>query len=67
MSAHRYKIGQMVSLSLGFGYARGGLTVYRIVALLPQDRTHYHYRIRAESENFDRVAAENELTFHGEA
>lgn len=59
---HRYNVGQRVALSPGFGYARTAGAVYEITALLPQDRTHFQYRIRSSAEAFERVAAENELT-----
>lgn len=61
-NGHRYKIGQHVGLSPGFGYARTAGAVYEIVALLPSDRSHFQYRIRSRAEAFERVAAENELT-----
>lgn len=61
-SRHRFKIGQQVSLSQGFGYPRSSNGVYKVIALLPQDRTHFQYRIRSVGDAFDRVAAENELT-----
>lgn len=59
---HRYSLGQRVVLSPGFGYARKPGAIYQIVALLPQDRSHFQYKIRSNAEAFDRVAAENELT-----
>lgn len=61
-SRHRFKLGQLVSLTPGFGYPRGSNVVYKIIALLPQDRTYFHYRLHSVGEAFDRVAAENELT-----
>lgn len=60
--AHRYRIGEEVTLSRGFGYARVSGVVYEITALLPPDRAHFLYRIRSGTEPFTRVAAENELT-----
>jgi hypothetical protein len=65
--AHRYKVGQMVGLARGFGYVRAAGSRYRIVSLLPRGRTHFQYRIRGESEAFERVASENELTELAEA
>jgi hypothetical protein len=59
--AHRYKIGEHVSLARGFGYARKPGAIYEVTALLPSDTAHFQYRIRAQSEAYDRVAAENEL------
>lgn len=60
--AHRYKVGEEVALARGFGYARTAGAFYEIVALLPSDGAHFHYRIRATTEPFARVAAENELS-----
>ncbi len=61
-SAHRYEIGQTVSLSRGFGYAKNASAGYEIIALLPSNGAHYQYRLRNSEENFERVAAENEMT-----
>lgn len=60
--AHRFKIGQTVTLSPGFGYARNAGASYKVVALLPSNGAHYQYRISSSDERFERVAAENELT-----
>ena len=60
--AHRYDLGQTVTLSPGFGYARKASAVYEVTAKLPSNGFHYQYRIRCADENFERVAAENELT-----
>ena len=59
---HRFTVGQLVSLSPGFGYVRSKNAVYKVVALLPRDFAHFQYRIRSATEAFDRVAAENQLT-----
>jgi hypothetical protein len=61
-SAHRYQIGQTVRLSRGFGYAKNASAGYEITALLPSNGVHYQYRLRSSEENFERVAAENEMT-----
>lgn len=60
-SEHRFKIGQTISLSAGFGYVRTSQTTYEIVALLPSNGSQYQYRIRNNDEMFQRVAAENEM------
>jgi hypothetical protein len=59
---HQFKIGQSVTLSPGFGYVRDARAAYEIVALLPSNGAHFQYRIRCADENFERVAAENEMT-----
>ncbi|MGE0409670.1 MAG: hypothetical protein AB7P23_10475 [Amphiplicatus sp.] len=63
-NGHRFKLGQWVTLSPGFGYARKSDALYEIVALLPAERAHVQYRIRSQAEAFERVAAENELMLH---
>ena len=60
-SEHRFKIGQVVSLNSGFGYTRTSQAEFEIVALLPSNGAHFQYRIRNSGEQFERVAAENEL------
>jgi hypothetical protein len=62
---HKFKVGQAVRLSPGFGYARNAQAAYKVVALLPSNGAHFQYRIRCSDENFDRVAAENELAPRG--
>ena len=59
--AHRFKVGQTVALAPGFGYSRNDQAVYKVVALLPSNGAHYQYRLKNQSELFERVAAENEL------
>lgn len=63
--APRFRVGEQVALSRGFGYSYKTGAVYEILALLPPNRTHFQYRIRSNSEAFARVAAENELTPQG--
>lgn len=59
---HRFKIGQTVTLAAGFGYAQPANASFRVTALMPSNGAHYQYRIKSSDENFERVAAENELT-----
>lgn len=63
--AHKFRLGQMVKLTPGFGYSRDGGAAYKVVALLPSNGAHYQYRISSSEERFERVAAENELTARG--
>lgn len=58
---HRFRVGQSVSLAAGFGYSRNANAVFKVVALLPSNGKHYQYRIHNSDEQFERVAAENEL------
>ena len=58
---HKYSIGQIVSLTRGFGYSQNVATAFEIIAQLPTNGTQFQYRIRNGDEKFERVAAENEL------
>lgn len=58
---HKYSIGQIVSLTRGFGYSQNTTVAFEIMAQLPTNGIHYQYRIRNGDEKFERVAAENEL------
>ena len=61
MSAHKFKVGQLVD------YAPGRLSFpasggpYKIIRLLPAEDGQLHYRIKSTSETFERVAKESEL------
>ncbi len=65
-AAHRYRIGESVTLSAGFGYGPRRATGFQIVALLPSNGAQYQYRLRNAEESFERVAAENELALRVE-
>jgi hypothetical protein len=62
MSAHKYKVGQLVD------YAPGRLSLpasdgpYKIIRLLPAEDGQPHYRIKSTSETFERAARESELS-----
>jgi len=61
LRAHRYSIGDQVTLSRGFGFARTAGAIYEVTALLPAERMRFQYRIRSQNEAFSRVAEEAEL------
>ncbi len=59
--AHRYHIGQRLRM-LGGGRYWGRLDgTCRVVALLPHESGVFQYRVRSETENFERVVAETDL------
>jgi hypothetical protein len=58
---HKFAVGQLVRLSLPyFGPARPTES-YRIVKLLPRDANEPQYRIKSESESYERVVRESQL------
>ncbi len=59
--AHKYSIGQIVSLTRGFGYSQDITASFEIIGQLPTNGAHFQYRIRNGDEKFERIAAENEL------
>lgn len=58
---HRYHVGQRLRL-LGGGSTRaradGGC---KVVSLMPHEGGAFYYRVRSETENFERVVAEADL------
>ncbi|HVI30160.1 hypothetical protein [Hansschlegelia sp.] len=61
MAVHRFKVGQTVALSAGFGTRR---VVAKITRLMPSGREEGdpQYRVKDASENHERVAAESGMT-----
>jgi hypothetical protein len=60
-AAHLYHVGQRLRM-LGSGRYWGRLEgTCRVVALLPHEAGAFHYRVRSETENFERVVAEADL------
>jgi hypothetical protein len=58
---HRFRVGQRLRLvNAGAGMGRAGGTC-RVVALMPRERDIFSYRVRNESENFERIVAEADL------
>ena len=61
LKTHKFQIGQTVCFtSRPVGHMAVNDT-YRIVKLLPSDGEDYQYRIKSESEAFERVAKESQL------
>jgi hypothetical protein len=57
----RYAVGDRVLLAAGYGYTRDPKSHFTITQTLPDNGSHFMYRIRNEDEKFERVAPENVL------
>lgn len=60
-ATHRFAIGQTVYLKTWFTTPLRTEESYSVTACLPARDNEYQYRIRAESERYDRVAGEAAL------
>jgi len=62
MAQHRFKVGENVD----FRPARAGVPVapspYEIIRLVPIEGREVKYRIKADSEPYERIAREHELS-----
>jgi hypothetical protein len=64
MSKRRLDVGAIVYLSSITATARNGATAFRIEELLRLDDGLTLYKVRSETEPFDRIVAECDLTQH---
>lgn len=62
MVKHQFKLGQLVDYNPGKGSVPASARGYKIVQLLPGEGNGLQYRIKSETETFQRVAAERDLT-----
>lgn len=62
MSAHKFKVNQLVDYAPGRLSLPASAGPYKIIRLLPAENGQLHYRIKSTSETFERVAKENELS-----
>lgn len=59
---HRFAIGQRLAMAAGGrDISRGGSTC-SVVALLPHEGGPFRYRVRSDSETFERIVDENDLS-----
>ena len=58
---HRYHVGQRLRLMGGGNYWARNAGTCRIVMLMPYEGGSLFYRVRSETENFERVVAEGDL------
>ncbi len=61
MPSHKFKVGQSVRLSSA-AINRGVAGIYKVVALLPEERGDWHYRVQSSSGPQQRVVLENQLS-----
>lgn len=61
MANHKFKVGQSVRLSPG-AFNRGIAGVYKVIALLPEERGDFQYRIQSPGGSQQRVAWESQLS-----
>jgi len=59
-ATHLFTTGQTVRLKGGFGQSQSAQT-YRITATLPPKGDSQQYRMRNDSENYERVATQDSL------
>ncbi len=58
---HKFAVGQAVRLLLPLAGIDRSPDTYRIVKLLPKDVEGHQYRIKSDSETYERVARESQL------
>lgn len=62
MMTHRFTVGQLVRMNGGFGALPSVTETYRITAVLPPARENSpQYRIRNETERYERMTTEDNL------
>lgn len=62
MSDHKYSLGQVVNFTLSGRNRGNGLASCKIMRLLSTDGDDPQYRVRLNSEVFERVARESQLS-----
>jgi len=61
MGVHRYRVGDTVILKDGPVRMAKASGVCKVLAALPESQGSRRYRVRFDSENFDRSVAEDEI------
>lgn len=62
MSAHKFKIGQVVRFAPGRSSMSATAREYKVTRLLPPEDGQNQYRIKGNSETFERMARESDLS-----
>lgn len=62
MTAHKFKVGQSVTLAPARQAMPASSREYKIVRLLPAEGGQLQYRIKGVGETFERIARESELS-----
>jgi hypothetical protein len=61
MATHKFKVGESVRLSAP-AINRGVAGIYRVVALLPEERGDNQYRLENSGRSQHRIARESQLS-----
>jgi len=61
MPSHKFKVGQSVRLSSA-AINRGVAGIYKVVALLPEERGDHQYKVQSTAGAQQRVAWESQLS-----
>lgn len=61
MSVHRYKIGDRIVLKDGPARSLKSAGACKILAALPESQGSRQYRVRFETENYDRMISEDDI------
>lgn len=62
MARHIFKLGQLVDYTPRKGSIQASTRGYKIVQLLPEEGNGMQYRIKSETEMFQRMVAERDLS-----
>lgn len=62
MARHKYKVGQLVVFVPGKLAMPPASRAYKIICLLPTEHGEPQYRIKGNTEAFERMARESELS-----
>jgi hypothetical protein len=62
MAKHKFKVGQRVQYARSHRGMVPSATSYKISSLMPTEGGEQLYRIKADTEAFDRVARQSELS-----
>ena len=65
--AHRFHIGDRLSMANGGRTIARVASVCRVVSLLPDEGGPLRYRVRSENEGFERIVDESDLSPLGES
>jgi len=61
-SGHRYAVGDRLRMASGGREIARGASTCLITAVLPHEGGPLRYRVRSESENYDRIIDEGDLS-----
>jgi hypothetical protein len=59
---HRFAIGQRLAMAAGGRDISRGSSPCSVVALLPHEGGPFRYRVRSDSESFERIVDETDLS-----